>query len=142
MKAKQIIDAPMTFVLIFESGDEVVSELLKFAKSHSVKSGSLTALGAFETCVLGYFDWTTKDYKKNPIDQQVELLSLIGNIAEGDDGPKVHAHVVVGLSDATTRGGHLVSAKVRPTLEVTLVESTAPLVRKMDRETGLPLIRI
>lgn len=142
MKAKKIIESPMTYVLIFDSGDEVCSQLLDFARSNSIKAASFTALGAFESCVLGYFDWQTKTYKKIPIEQQAELLSLIGNLAEGDDGPKMHAHAVVGLSDATTRGGHLVSAKVRPTLEVTLVEAKAPLVRKIDAETGLPLVRL
>jgi predicted DNA-binding protein with PD1-like motif len=46
-------------------------------------------------------------------------LSAIGDIAVGDDGKaSLHIHVVLGLSDATTRGGHLLQGKIRPTLEV------------------------
>ena len=39
--------------------------------------------------------------------EQVEVLSLIGDVALKDGEPKVHAHVVVGRSDGSTRGGHL-----------------------------------
>ncbi len=92
---------------------------------------------------LGYFDWNVKDYKRNPLREQVEVLSLIGDVAWDElTGPKVHAHVVVGRSDGTTRGGHLLEAHVRPTLEVILVESPAHLRKKYDPESKLALIRL
>jgi len=73
----------------------------------------------------------------------VEVLSLVGTIAPREDGePQVHAHVVLGRSDGTTRGGHLLEAHVRPTLEVVLVESPEHLQRRTDEETGLPLISL
>ncbi len=71
----------------------------------------------------------------------MEVLSLVGTIALKDDGePQVHAHVVLGRSDGTTRGGHLLEAYVRPTLEVVIIESPEHLQRRTDKETGLPLI--
>ena len=129
-----------TFVLVFDTGDEVVSGLLDFAKEHKL-AASLTAIGAFERVTLGFFEWEQKDYKKIHIDEQVEVMSLIGNITLEEGGePKVHAHVVVGRRDGTAHGGHLLEAHVRPTLEVILVESPARLRRKMNAEVGLPLI--
>ena len=95
----------------------------------------------FRDVVLGYFNWQKKDYKKIPIHEQVEVLSLLGDIAQGDDGPKIHAHVVVGKSDGTAHGGHLLEAHVRPTLEVVLVESPRHLQRQYDPESRLALIR-
>jgi predicted DNA-binding protein with PD1-like motif len=47
--------------------------------------------------------------------------------------PKLHAHVVVGKSDGTAHGGHLLDAQVRPTLEVVLVEALQHLRRSMRR---------
>ena len=91
---------------------------------------------------LGYFDWEKKDYRKIPVHEQVEVLSLLGDVALKDDEPKVHAHVVVGRSDGSTRGGHLVKAHVRPTLEVILVESPEHLQKQIDPESGLALIRL
>ena len=51
-----------------------------------------------------------------------------------------HAHVVLGRSDGSAIGGHLVEAHVRPTLEVVLVETPAHLRKRIDAETGLALI--
>jgi len=91
--------------------------------------------------MLGYFDIEKKEYEKILVEEQVEVLSLVGTIAPKDDGePQVHAHVVLGRSDGTMKGGHLLEAHVRPTLEVILTESPEHLRRRTDEETGLPLI--
>jgi predicted DNA-binding protein with PD1-like motif len=92
---------------------------------------------------LGYFNWEKKDYKRIPLREQVEVVSLVGDIAEGEGGePVIHAHVVLGRSDGSAMGGHLLEATVRPTLEVMLVESPKHLRRKHDSESGLALIEI
>lgn len=78
-----------------------------------------------------------KDYKKIPINEQVEVLSLIGDIALAGQEPKLHAHVVLGKADRTACGGHLLEAHVWPTLEVVLTESPRHLRRKLDEETCL-----
>jgi hypothetical protein len=91
---------------------------------------------------LGYFDWPKKEYQKIPVREQVEVLSLIGDVAQKAGKPTVHAHVVVGRSDGSTRGGHLIEAHVRPTLEVILVETPAHLRKEHDPESGLALIRL
>jgi len=131
-----------TWALVFETDDEVVAELLRFAKDNRLGGAHFTAIGGLRYVVLGYFDWQQKEYVPIVIDDQVEVLSLIGDIALQQDEPKVHAHVVVGMSDATARGGHLLKAQVRPTLEVILSESPQHLRREFDESAGLPLIRI
>jgi predicted DNA-binding protein with PD1-like motif len=130
-----------TFAVVFEAGEEVVAGLLQFAKEHKLSGAHLTAIGAFERLTLGFFELTRKDYKKIAIHEQVELMSLVGNIARDDKGePKLHAHVVVGKSDGTAHGGHLLDAYVRPTLEVVVVESSQHLRRKTRGEFGLALL--
>src|SRR6185312_2026029 len=96
-----------TYVLIFDTGDEVKSTLLDFARKNGLGGSHFTAIGAFSDVTLGYFDWQLKKYQEIPVEEQVEVLSLIGDIALQDGEPRVHAHVVVGRSDGTTRGGHL-----------------------------------
>ena len=132
-----------TFAIIFDTGDDPVVGLQQFARKQNLGGSHFTAIGAFQDVSLGYFDWAKKDYLRIPISEQVEVLSLVGDIAEGENGePKLHAHVVLGKRDGTAVGGHLLEARVRPTLEVLLVESPKHLRRKHDRETGLALIRV
>jgi predicted DNA-binding protein with PD1-like motif len=144
MKGKLLHDGPeKTFAIIYETGDEVIEGLRWFAKEFKPRSANFTAIGAFRDAVLAYFDWQTKQYKDIAVDEQVEVITLAGDIAWKDDGePVVHAHVVVGRSDGSTRGGHLKKAHVRPTLELVLIEYPKHLERKHDPETGLTLIRV
>lgn len=142
MKARLLNDAhgARTFVLVFDTGDGVVEPLLAWARAQQIRGASFTGLGAFQQVTLGYFDLDRRDYHRIPLDEQVELLSLIGNVALAGGEPKVHAHAVVGRRDGTAYGGHLIDARVRPTLELTLIETPATLRRTMDDATGLPLI--
>lgn len=143
MKSKLITDqAEKTFVLVFDTGDEVVAKLLEFAKQHQLAAARFTAIGAFQELTLGYFDWQKKEYLKIPVKEQVEVLSLMGNLVTTDKGPKLHAHIVVGKRDGTAHGGHLIDGHVRPTLEVILIESPAHLHRRHDDATGLALIKL
>lgn len=144
MKSKLLNDSngQKTYALIFDSGDEVEEHLTEFSRKNKLTSSQFTAIGAFSEVTLGFFDFSIKDYKKNHIREQVEVLNLTGDIAMYDGKPKVHAHVVVGKKDGTAYGGHLLKATVKPTLEVILTESPAYLQRKTDPETGLALIAI
>ena len=143
MRAKVLNEnGERTFAVIFESGDEALSGLTRFAEEQNLTASRFTAIGAFSEVVLGYFDWDKKDYERIPVNEQVEVLSLIGDVALDGTRPKVHAHVVLGLRDGTARGGHLLEARVRPTLEVILTESPGYLKRAFDPESGLALIKI
>ena len=141
MKATALTDhEPKTYALIFDKGDEVVTALSGFAKEHQLAAAHFTAIGAFSQVTLGYFDRARKDYTKIPVREQVEVLSLVGDIARQDGEPKVHAHVVIGKADGTAHGGHLLEARVWPTLELVLIESLRALARVSDQESGLALI--
>jgi predicted DNA-binding protein with PD1-like motif len=143
MESKQLASqTENTFALIFKEGDEVVSGLLAFAKAQGLRAAHFSAIGAFSGATLGYFNWQEKAYDKVPVREQVEVLSLLGDIALKGSGPQVHAHVVLGRYDGTTRGGHLLEAHVRPTLEVILSESPSYLERTHDEESGLALINL
>ncbi|HET7134774.1 MAG TPA: PPC domain-containing DNA-binding protein [Casimicrobiaceae bacterium] len=143
MRAKVLDEVgERTWALVFDVGDEVVSTLSQFASRHQLTAARFTAIGAFSEATLGYFDAKKKAYEKIPVREQVEVLSLIGDVALDGVEPKIHAHVVVGKRDGSAHGGHLLEARVRPTLEVMLVESPARLARVYDPDSGLALIAI
>jgi predicted DNA-binding protein with PD1-like motif len=143
MKAKLIEKQPPTYVVIFETGDEIVSDLKLFAKERHLAGSSFKAIGALSDAKLGWFNWETKKYETAAdIHEQIEVLSLIGDIALKDGEPEIHAHLVVGKKDGTAHGGHLRQAHVRPTLEMILTESPEALQKQRDPESGLALIRL
>jgi predicted DNA-binding protein with PD1-like motif len=143
MRWKKIEDQPKVFALIFETGDEIAGVLWQFSKRQGLAGSSFKAIGALSYAKLGWFNWETKKYEPSCLlDEQVELLSLIGDIALKEGEPQVHAHVVVGRSDGTAHGGHLLEARVRPTCELILTESPTHLQKKLDPELGIALIQV
>jgi len=143
MKAKLLNETPRTFALVFDKGDEVTATLLQFAKENQLKASYFTALGSFSKATLGFFERERKDYKRIEIEEQVEVMSLFGNLAQDESGQyKLHSHVVIGKRDGSAHGGHLLKAHVWPTLELFLTETSKELQRKVDEETNLPLIAI
>jgi predicted DNA-binding protein with PD1-like motif len=128
------------YAIILAKGDEVMSGLTDFASQNKVTSGSFTAIGAFSHATVAWFDDARKEFKLIPIKQQVELVSMIGDIALVNDQPAVHTHVSVASSDGTVRGGHVINAFVFPTLELFITVYPTELHKQLDEATGLKLI--
>jgi uncharacterized protein len=132
--------AETVHLLVFAPGDEIVATLREFAARERLLACRFTAIGAVSDLVLGYFDVDKREYQRMPVAEQLEVLTLSGNITEADGQPRVHAHVVVSRPDGTTLGGHLLEAHVRPTLELFLTAWPSRVRRHLDEPTGLPLI--
>jgi predicted DNA-binding protein with PD1-like motif len=131
-----------TYAVVLDTGDEVMECLRRFSEEAGLGAAQLTGIGAFSRAVLGYFDWESKTYLNNPVDRQVEVASLIGDVAIGPDGkPAPHIHVVLGTRDGGALAGHLVKGHVRPTLEVIVSEAPRHLRKVLDPETHLALIK-
>lgn len=135
-------DSQKTFVVILESGDEVMECIQSFAKQQNLKASQFNAIGAFSKATLGFFDFSIKDYKKIEIDEQVEVLNIAGDISLYNDKIQIHAHAVVGKSDGTAHGGHLLKGYIHPTVEIILTESPVYLMREMDKDSHIPFIKI
>jgi uncharacterized protein len=143
MEYKLLNEEPRTYAVVLETGEDVGAELERFAAAHNLSGSSFKAIGALSSVKLGWFDWKTKKYKTAAaLREQVELLSLIGDIALKDGRPQVHAHAVVGRSDGRAYGGHLLEGKVRPTCEIILTESPVGMQRQFDPKSGIALIRL
>ncbi len=128
------------YAVIFSKGDEAFSGLRDFAEKYHITSAHFTAIGALNGATLAWFDPKRKMYKKIPIEGQVEVISMIGDIALYQGKPVVHTHVMVGTSDGTTRGGHVLDAYVSPTLEVMVTVDSIAMQKRFDPETDLTLI--
>ena len=130
-----------TWAVVFETGDEMVEGLRTFAGEQRLSAAQITGIGAFSDVVLKYFSWEKKDYEEIPVHEQVEVASLLGDVAESDDGPVIHVHLVIGKRDGSAMAGDVARAHVRPTLEVVVREAPAHLRRRHDPQSGLALIR-
>jgi predicted DNA-binding protein with PD1-like motif len=128
------------YAVIFYQGDEVFSGLQEFAEKFHITSAHFTAIGAVNGVTLGWFDPKRKMYKKIPLEGQREVLAMSGDIALYQGKPIVHTHMVVGDPDGSTRGGHLLSAYVSPTLEVMVTVDSIAMHKRLDPETDLKLI--
>lgn len=145
MKTKLLheADGKRTFAVVLQTGDEAMQCLKAFAEKERIGGAQVTAIGALSAARLAYFDWDSKKYEPIEIAEQVEVASLIGDIAIGPDGrPSVHAHAVLGKRSGAAVAGHLEKAHVRPTLEIIVTESPAHLCKAKDKETGLALIKL
>lgn len=131
-----------TAVLVLQEGEEIIESLLAFATEHGVRGASFAGIGAVDRCTLGFYDRERGDYDEIHLDEQLEVLSVIGNISLFEDAPRIHAHIVLGDAAGNARGGHLLSAQVWPTLEITVELHDEPLVRTRDATLGLPLLTL
>lgn len=141
----KLLDAgpPATYAVVLAKGDEAIAALTGFVRERGINAASVSAIGAFERALVGYFDWEQKEYRHIPVAEQVEVLSLLGDVARGTDGqPSLHVHAVLGRHDGSVVGGHLLEGRVRPTLEVVLIEPPAHLKKRDDPESGLALIAL
>ena len=142
MKWRMVNEGPQkTFVVVLDKGDEVVSCIEGFAREQRLGAAHFTVIGALSDAVLGWFDWDTKDYVKIPVTEQVEVVSMMGDVALGPDSqPALHPHAVLSRRDGTALGGHVLQTHVRPTLEVVITKSPRHLRKRKDPESGLALI--
>lgn len=129
------------YTLVLETGDSVMDQMGRFVREEDVRAASFFALGALRSATLAYFATDTREYEDIVVEEQVEVVSLSGNVGREDGEPRLHVHCVLGRRDGSTVAGHMQDGVVRPTLEVFLRAHDAPLERVRDQESGLSLIR-
>lgn len=131
-----------TFALIFAKGDGIMSGLTEFSVRENLVAGHFSAIGALEHARFGWFDSARKAYRDIPVNEQVEMISLIGDLGLVNGKPAIHAHGAVGFPDGHVRGGHILDAVAWPTLELFFTAYPTPLVKERDEETNLFLFNL
>ncbi len=128
------------YVIRFEEGEVFPDRLLAFLAANAIRGGSFTGIGAMSRSTIAFFDIERKEYLDRELDEQMEVLAVVGNVAMHEDEPLIHAHITLGRKDYSVLGGHLRSGVVRPTLEITLDLSAKALERAVDPKCGLPTL--
>jgi predicted DNA-binding protein with PD1-like motif len=131
-----------THLLVFHAGQQAMRGLLAFARKHALTAGHVTGTGAVSDAEIGYFDVEQKKYQRHREKEQLEVLSLTGNLALDKDGPFYHPHVAFGRRDGSARGGHLFEMTARPTVELVLTTYRKTVRRKTDPDWGVELLDI
>lgn len=124
-------------VLVFEAGEPVMAMLKRWLTEHKVSSGSFTAIGAVRQVTLKYFNIAARHYEERELNEQLEVLHLIGNVGLLNGEPFVHAHITVSDREYRTYGGHFGDGVVSPILELTLTRVGGILTRRENAESGL-----
>ena len=142
MQVKLVKDTPeeKVYAIVFLKGDEVLSGLTDFAAKYKVADAHFTGIGAISSATTAWLDLEKKMYHPIVTNEQVEVLSLIGDIAAFNGKPVVHMHAILGRRDGATVGGHVWELNVNPTVEIFLTANTTPLAKRPDSASGLKLI--
>jgi uncharacterized protein len=130
------------YILRLFKGEELIETLKNFAQKYGISSGMISAIGATDDVTIGYYDVEQKDYKKQNFKGNLEILSLLGNVTRFEEEAFFHLHVILGDEKYKVWGGHLFSATVNPTCEVIINALDTVTYRKMDKETGLKLLKL
>ena len=117
-----------------------MEELTAFAAEEGIRAAEISGIGAFESAEVGFYNGETKDYDRLPVEEETEVLSILGNLSVTDEGPRVHAHVTLGKRDGSALGGHLFEGRCSATLEIFVREEPGELRRVPDPDAGLPLL--
>ncbi len=131
-----------TYVLRFEDGEEAAAGLLEFAEREKTAAAHFRGIGGFRQATLAFYDLQGRHYDSIPVREQVEVVSLLGNVSMYEGKPRVHAHALLSRRDGTAIGGHLLEGHVRPTLEVFVTVLPGKLERRRDGDCGLPLLEL
>jgi len=131
-----------SFILRLATGEQVMASILAFAAERGIEGAEVRAIGAVDQASVGYFLREEKRYDVKEFDGNMEVVSLLGNLARTDAGMFVHAHIALGRSDFSLVGGHLVEATVSVTMEVFLRPVRAGLERDLDPRFNLKLLKL
>ncbi len=137
---KILLHQDNTYILTVDRDEEFISTLTTFCEENSIKAGWLTALGACGELTLAWYNLETKEYEDHEYGEDLEIASLLGNIAIVDDKSFIHAHGIFGRRDMSTIGGHIKNMKISATCEVKLDVYDDEILREYDDVTGLKLM--
>jgi predicted DNA-binding protein with PD1-like motif len=119
-------------------GEELISSLTTFVRSERLHCGRLTASGDVRAARLSFFDIAVRAYQHIAIDAPAEALVITGDIMIAAGGaPGLLIHAVLGLSDGSRCGGHLITAQVCTHMQVTLSGTTREISPHLVRSRSI-----
>ncbi|OQB05948.1 MAG: hypothetical protein BWY19_00615 [bacterium ADurb.Bin212] len=131
---------PQTLVLVLKKDEEIVAEIKKYCQTNKITGGWLSGLGAVSGVELAFYNLKDKRFTQKKIDQELEIVSLVGNVATLDNDTTTHIHAVLSDINMKPIAGHLISATVAATCEIKLEVFDQAIKRKYNDHIGLNLI--
>jgi uncharacterized protein len=136
---KIIISNHIQHFLRFDKGEDVTASLAQYCKENNIIAAHFTTIGSAGEVVLSYYNLQTKQFEDHTIQEEIEIVSVIGNVSTMDANHIIHTHGVFSKKDLSTVGGHIKKLIVSATAEVFLTKLEGSLTRQHDPETGLNL---
>lgn len=139
---RTLVTSPTGRVIVvrLEPGEDIIKSIASVVAENKLQSGHLSLIGAVSKVHLGYFDLHEKVYKDFTIDEDLEIVSCIGNISRLKNDYVVHAHVVASDVNGKCYAGHLMEGcEVSVTIEIVITEFPE-MSRARDKATGLNLL--
>ena len=133
---------PGKFVIRLEKGDDILPSIRKFAAGNRIGAAMFEGIGSLNTANLGHYDFQTRNYKFEVFSEDLEILSLSGNISSMNKAPLPHAHVTLGRRDFTVIGGHLDDGSFANMVEIGLSSLPGKLAKSRDEDVGLNLLQL
>jgi predicted DNA-binding protein with PD1-like motif len=137
------LDAKISRIIIakIEPNEDLIDSIIEIVKKYDIISGFINCIGALKKFTIGFYDLKTKDYKMKTFEENVELITCMGNVAYKEEEPVIHLHVTLGRSDYSLIGGHLSQPSiVSVTGEVKIIEIDQKLIRSIDHQFDLSLL--
>ena len=126
-----------------EPDEDLIDSIVKIVKQHEITSGFINCIGALKKFTIGFYDVASKTYKMETFNENVEMITCMGNIAYKDDEPIIHLHVSLGKKDYSIIGGHLSKPSIiSVTGEVSIFETEQKINRANDPQFDLSLLNI
>ncbi len=130
------------FVLKLKRGEEIISSITELCKKENITAASVSGIGATQSVEAGFYSFKKKKYQGYCFNQNMEILSLLGNISTKDNEPYLHLHIVVSNDEGEALGGHLTKAIISVTAEIFIDVIEVKIDREPDSLTGINLMKL
>lgn len=131
------------FVLRLEQSDDILTTLREFSNAQRLRACFFEGIGSLYKAVLGHYDFKgTKTYKNETFDEDLEILTLSGNVSTMNQQSLPHAHVTLGRRDFSVIGGHLEEGSLANMVEVRMNKLPGKLLKARDKDVGLNLLQL
>ncbi len=138
---KRILSDGNIHIVRLDRNEELLTSLTEYIAQSDITSGFFSAIGSATEAILSYYNLKSKAFEDHTISEDLEIISITGNISSLNNLPVIHAHGVLSKKDLSTLGGHIKKLVISATCEINLYKLHIPMKRQMDQETKLNLLK-
>lgn len=121
-------------------GEGIMASLVTLAAKENIKAAVVSGIGAVDKAELAFYHLKTRDYEHHILEEEFEVLSLDGSLTMNDGKHYPHLHIILGRSDLSTIGGHLIEAYTSVTMEIYVTVLDGSIERTLDTDIRLKLM--